>query len=239
MTYPTPGVDPEQTVADVVLEHSAAAEVLQRHRIDYCCRGNLSLREAAALRGVELDGLLGELSRVIQERSDFDHQTRYLPTDVLIQHIVERHHEPLRRTLPFLQALAEKVARVHGDSNPLLRDLAVAVAELTVTLLPHLDEEEGALFPVLSQAAPDPDAARRLLEGMAEEHATVAQLLDRIRASTGDYSLPPGACTSYRTLFAELWELEADIFTHVHLENHVLLPRFVAAPQRPMQETRR
>ena len=32
-----------------------------------------------------------------------------------------------------------------------------------------------------------------------------------------------------RTLFAELEQLERDILTHVHLENHVLMPRFAKA----------
>ena len=30
------------------------------------------------------------------------------------------------------------------------------------------------------------------------------------------------------TLFAELEVLEGDVLTHVHLENHVLMPRFAA-----------
>ena len=40
------------------------------------------------------------------------------------------------------------------------------------------------------------------------------------------FTLPDSACTSYRTLFAELVDLEADILRHVHVENHVLLQRF-------------
>jgi regulator of cell morphogenesis and NO signaling len=41
--------------------------------------------------------------------------------------------------------------------------------------------------------------------------------------------LPPEwACTSYRTLLSELAALEGDVLRHVHLENHVLMPRFAA-----------
>jgi regulator of cell morphogenesis and NO signaling len=39
-------IDPQRTVASVVLDHSECAAVFQRHRIDYCCRGNLSVAAA-------------------------------------------------------------------------------------------------------------------------------------------------------------------------------------------------
>lgn len=63
-------------------------------------------------------------------------------------------------------------------------------------------------------------------ESMTDDHHEVARLLEGIRVATGDYALPDWACNSYRTLFHELEAIEKDIFTHVHLENHVLLPRF-------------
>jgi regulator of cell morphogenesis and NO signaling len=46
-----------------------------------------------------------------------------------------------------------------------------------------------------------------------------------MRTAAEDYSVPEWACDSYRTLFRELERLEADVHRHVHLENHVLLPR--------------
>lgn len=49
-----------------------------------------------------------------------------------------------------------------------------------------------------------------------------------MRDAAEDYLIPDWACTSYRTLFAELERLEGDVLRHVHLENHVLMPRFAA-----------
>jgi regulator of cell morphogenesis and NO signaling len=54
----------------------------------------------------------------------------------------------------------------------------------------------------------------------------VAALLERVRSASDDFALPSWACNSYRTLFSELEQLERDLHTHVHLENHVLKPRF-------------
>lgn len=216
-----------QTVADLVLEHSECAEVFQRHRIDFCCRGELSLEAAAAAAGVEVDPLRAELERAIAERRGAKPaDPRTLSTPALIAYIISKHHEYLRQTLPFVRGLAAKVGRVHGGHNPRLPGLATDVETLAQTLITYLDEEEQVLFPAL--CARDLDQARvaRSLAGMMDEHLEVGALLARIRAASEDYALPEWACSSYRTLFAELRQLESDVFTHVHLENHVLRPRY-------------
>lgn len=112
-----------------------------------------------------------------------------------------------------------------GRENPKLRLLDETVGELEQALLPHLEEEQ-TLFPLLINGNTERTQAAKLLEEMLTEHLLVAHLLERIRAATDDFNLPDWACNSYRTLFAELRQLESDTFTHVHLENHVLSPRF-------------
>lgn len=222
-------LDSSQTVANLVLDHSECAQVFQRHRIDFCCRGEMSLATAASSRNLPLPTLLDDLMLAITQRSnERSRDLRELSTPRLVAHIVANHHEYLRKTLPFVVALATKVSRVHGDKNPGLHDLRAAVDELSALLLPHLDVEEEELFPSLIVEHVDRVAAARALAEMMTEHRAVGALLERLRAAAEDYVLPEWACTSYRTLFAELATLEGDVFTHVHLENHVLAPRFGA-----------
>jgi len=222
-------LDAQQTLANIVLDHSECAAVFQRHHIDFCCHGDRSLGDACAERGVAVDTLLAELSAAIRARSEhheIDPRTRSTPG--LVAYIVSTHHEYLRSALPFVRALAEKVGRVHGEHNPRLRDLDVAVRELTEALLPHLDTEEQVLFPALTTRSPDRAMIARELGSMHDEHLAVGALITRIREATEGYQVPEWGCGSYRTLFAELRQLEDDILRHVHLENHVLAPRFVA-----------
>jgi regulator of cell morphogenesis and NO signaling len=220
-------LDQYRTVASVVLDHSECAEVFQRHRIDFCCHGDVSVEKAAKQRGIAADVLMGELSQAISARhGERPADPRELTTPALIAHIVSTHHAYLRKALPFIHMLATKVGRVHGEHNPKLPALAEAVSELATTLISHIEEEEEVLFPVLNARQMNRGEATLLLGEMIEEHLEVAKLLERIRAASDDFSLPNWACNSYRTLFAELRELEVDIFTHIHLENHVLKPRF-------------
>lgn len=229
-------LDSQQSVASVVLSHSVCAAVFQRHRIDFCCRGELSLEAACSERGLAVAALLDELGQAIQDRAGGpERDPRALPTTALVELIVATHHEYLREALPFVEELAAKVHRVHGDHNPLLAELDTVVQALSSTLAPHLDAEEQVVFPALLAQPLDPSVIARELKAMQEDHLAVGALLERMRTATGDYALPDWACNSYRALFAELEVLEGDVLRHVHLENHALMPRFACAGRGPPQ----
>lgn len=226
-------IDRQQTIADLVLDHSECAGVLQRHHIDFCCRGEMSLEAVATDRGLDIDALLDELSLTISERRGAAQvDPRQLTTASLVAHIVSKHHEYLRRVLPFVRTLAMKVSRVHGEHNPKLRDLEVAVEDLVSSLQLHIEEEETVLFPMLAAATRDEAKVAALLGAMLDDHRDVAKLLEKIHEASDGFTVPDWGCSSYRTLFSELSQLESDVFVHVHLENHVLRPRFVAPQDR-------
>ena len=63
---------------------------------------------------------------------------------------------------------------------------------------------------------------------MLTEHDTAGDLLARLRAVTGNYSVPDDGCASYQALYAALAEIEADTHLHVHKENNVLFPAVLA-----------
>jgi len=220
-------LDTRRSIADLVLANSACAPVFQRHKIDFCCRGHLSLEDAARARSLDVDALVQELTRAIAERDPRAPDPTTFSTAGLVTHVIDTHHAYLREALPFILQVADKVARVHGAHNPKLLPLARDAHAIADALLPHLDFEEEVLFPQLLQEAPDADLIARELGAMAAEHRVVGELLAKIRESADDFTLPDWACNSYRALFAELEHLEADVLTHVHLENHALMPRFV------------
>ena len=223
-------IDPNQRVADLVLEHSECAAVFQRYRIDYCCSGEMSVADACEKRGIDLDELSAALTKAIEERSESQGpDLRDLTTPELIDYIVNKHHAYLREALPFLEPLAAKVGRVHGPNEQRLIKLYGIVMGLSDALLPHLEREEEELFPLLTDADADADKINAELSTMHQEHLEVAELLEAMRETTEDFRLPMSACNSYRTLFTELQTLESDILEHVHLETHVLKPRFDAA----------
>jgi regulator of cell morphogenesis and NO signaling len=219
--------DTRLPVATIVLEHSECAPVLARHRIDYCCKGKMPLADACAERRLDLQRVVSELETAIARRQPHaaNRDPRTMSTKEVITVLIAPHHQYLHRTMPFLLQLSAKVARVHGDREPALRDVARIVESLVSTLVTHLDDEERVLFPALLDNRVD-DARPRLLD-MRHEHEEVGAMLEELHAAAANYVPPEWACNSYRTLVQELEHMEADILEHVHLENHVLLPRYV------------
>jgi regulator of cell morphogenesis and NO signaling len=222
-------LDRSATVAQIVSDHAVAARVFQRLQIDYCCHGDVTVFEACAGRPLDPDAVFAELEAALpSSEATLETDPRTLPVPALVAHIIERHHGYLRRALPYIGPVADKVARVHGPRNQKLVDLQRTFVELADTLEPHLDDEEEVLFPALMSRSPDPAIVGRGLERTYEEHVEVGAMLSRMRALADGYATPEWGCSTYRVLMNELEALEGDVLRHVHLENHVLMPRFAA-----------
>jgi regulator of cell morphogenesis and NO signaling len=220
-------LDPNTPVGTMVLDHSELASVFARHRIDYCCKGQKPLAQACNDLGLDVTSIVEELETAVRTRSSHaEIDPRALSMRELIVKRIAPHHQYLHRTLPFLRTLAAKVARVHGSHEPTLVSVNELVHTLADTLDAHLAEEEQILFPALIEGRPAD--ARPQLEAMREEHEQVGAMLALLRRAAQDFVPPEWACNSYRTLMHELEALETDTLAHVHLENHVLLPRATA-----------
>ncbi len=225
-------LDARSPVATIVLDHSECAVVFARHRVDYCCHGQRPLVEVCREQGLDVLGILDELQAAIARRGPAPElDPRTLTTADLIASVIAQHHAYLHRTLPTLRVLAHKVARRHSERVPALVRVATIFEALADTLIDHLASEEEVLFPAVVEQRPAD--VRALLLGMREEHEDVGRMLVALRMAAADYVVPDWACTSYRTLMSELAALEADTLRHVHVENHVLLPRFVPPPSSP------
>ncbi len=66
---------------------------------------------------------------------------------------------------------------------------------------------------------------------MLAEHDTAGDLLARLRAATGNYSVPADGCASYHALYDGLAQFESDTHSHIHKENNRLFPMVVEMEQ--------
>lgn len=218
--------DTTTTLAELVTRYPECGRVLKEMKLDFCCQGEMSLSEACRKKSLDVDKVSDRIGQEIESRQGQLNQPnleRFATAD-LITYVVDTHHGYLRRVLPYLSALSQKVAAVHGQNESRLVALSTCFQELRETIEPHLDEEEQFLFPLLEQA--EVDAIPMALQGMVEEHRGVGQLLAKLRDLSDDYQPPMWACRSYRTLYSELDALEMDVLRHIHIENHILAPRF-------------
>lgn len=225
-----PTVSPQETLTDIVLNNPEYAAVLERWGLDYCCGGNITLKDAASQSGISLDEILQSMS--LAQRDPDEQDYTQMPLNELADHIENTHHAYLHEELPRLCALAEKVENAHGANHPELLKLLETVRELSADFAPHLMKEEKVIFPLIRQIA----TATQLPElpfgtfanpvrVLCAEHELTGEFLKQIREITNEYSLPDDACTSYQTLYSNLQFLESDTHKHVHKENNILFPR--------------
>jgi regulator of cell morphogenesis and NO signaling len=244
-TTTTFSLTPETTLAAIALRSDAHATVLDRHKLDFCCRGGRSLLEACHASGLDVDRLLAELTAETAARQqakdaangDLDWHAR--PLAELIDHIVGTHHEYTRAAIARLTPLAAKVARKHGQRHLELGRVAAAFDELARDMEPHMLKEERVLFPYIRAlggpgGAPRPPfgTVRNPVMMMMREHDRAGELLAEISTATADFSPPADACPSFRALYAGLAELRQDLMRHVSLENNVLFPRAILLEER-------
>jgi regulator of cell morphogenesis and NO signaling len=235
ITTPAGTPTPDRTVGELVAERPGRSRVFQSFQIDFCCQGGKTLREACEKKGVSLDTVVEQLEAELASKSEPDFNPAALPSHELADYIVENHHGFLRRELPRLQAMAARVAQVHGGHTPDLLEVHEVFNGLYAELDSHMMKEEQILFPAV-KAMSRGDVAPMPLDGpiacMIHEHEDAGAALARLNELTSGYNPPADACNTYRALFAGLADLEEDMHRHIHLENAVLFP----AAERMQQE---
>jgi regulator of cell morphogenesis and NO signaling len=220
--------DSHTTVGEITAIHPQAARIFESFGIDYCCGGRRSLEEAARLAGVAPEILIRKLEEPVCEDAHQDWNARSLPD--LADHIVTKHHVFVRREIPRLNSLLEKVIPQHGAAHPELRRIAELFQELSSELTAHMMKEEQILFPMISELGAHASHCpiQFPIRQMMAEHDDAGYALAGIRAATGGFHAPEDACASLRALYAGLEEFERDLHLHIHLENNILFPRAIA-----------
>src|SRR3954451_16449597 len=105
----------DRTLAELVTDEPSAARILESFGLDYCCGGRRPLGDACAADGIDPADVLKALAELAASApSDW---STLGPGD-LVDHLEATHHAYLHAELARLDALADKVAAVHGDRHP-------------------------------------------------------------------------------------------------------------------------
>ncbi len=215
---------PETLVRDLLKHVPGAPRAFERHRVDYCCHGALSVSEASARVGADVDAVLAALA---EEAARPDAEPAWgdtfelLPLEDVVEHLVTEVHAKARRDVAELRALAP------ADSA-----LGRAVLALCDELEPHLAFEERHVFPYVVGIERTGEVPLALFDTVVEpcqmllrEHEASDHTLDTLRALTDGYQAPAGADAATVALYRALAAYDRDLVLHMHLEGNVLFPR--------------
>ncbi|SRR5579871_1363845 len=234
-------IEMTMTVGEIAVEFPAAIQVFEDLKIDYCCGGDRSLKDACALAGVSVEKVAESMEKRKPQTPSGDRESDWRQKSMteLTNYILEKHHLFTRAILGRLKELSVKVARVHGARHPELMRVEALVADMAGEMEGHMAKEEEQVFPYLTaveksggkEGVPNPFQGGPLdnhpLKVLMWEHGMTGEEFLELRRLTRDFTVPEDACQSYRSLYLGLIELEEDLHRHVHLENNVLFRKAV------------
>jgi regulator of cell morphogenesis and NO signaling len=212
----------DQALGQLASRIPGATSVFHSHRLDFCCGGQHSLREAAARKGLDANAIAAQLDALQadpQAGVDWEHEA--LPR--LVDHIVARYHTRHREQLPELIRLALRVEQVHAGHPDCPIGLAEHLRTMAQELESHMQKEEQVLFPIFVMG--QGGRAGAPITVMRMEHDQHGQALEQLAALTHDITAPAGACNTWRALYLGLQTLREDLMDHIHLENNILFER--------------
>ena len=226
----------EKTIAEMVTEDYRTADVFKKFGIDFCCGGKVTVEEICKKKNINYTSLSDQLNQVGQLKENTDTNYNDWQLDKLANYILEKHHGYVSENLELIKQYADKVALVHGQHRPEVKQIAALYNEAAGELAMHMQKEEMILFPYVNLLAaakrnkavvktPHFGTVENPITMMENEHETVGNIFHEIAKLSDNYTAPPEACNTYRVLYAKLKEFEDDLHTHIHLENNILFPK--------------
>ena len=210
----------QQTLGEIAVALPGATAVFRRLKLDFCCGGHVRLVDACAAKSLDADALVTELKALVRE----DVAPAAPEPSALVDHILSRYHEVHRAQLTELIRMARRVEAVHREHPQVPAGLASHLESMEAELLEHMAKEEGVLFPMLKSGGHP--MVSQPIGMMRHDHVDHGDHLARMLELTSDNVPPPGACNTWRALFAGTAQFADDLMQHIHLENNVLFPMF-------------
>ncbi|WP_186431252.1 iron-sulfur cluster repair di-iron protein [Clostridium sp. BSD9I1] len=229
-------INVNQRLGEIVSIFPGSAEIFQKYKIDYCCGGHDSLKEALDEKVLAHENIVKELNDEYEKfKSSNGNYKDWRNEDpiVLMKHIQHVHHDYTYKALSEIDPLMRKILKVHfkHNSEELLK-VHKLFGTLKIELEEHLIKEEENLFPLIEQYEKAKDeetlkAIRKFIKETEDEHDTAGDIFKELEEITRDFKAPEGACTTFQLVYTKIDALEKDIFTHIYLENSVLFNMYM------------
>ncbi|MAD74702.1 MAG: iron-sulfur cluster repair di-iron protein [Rheinheimera sp.] len=207
----------DQSLGQIATTLAGATAVFHQYKLDFCCGGQHSLREALAKKEQDATPILDALSVLQQQDGDIT-DWRAKPVKDLIEHILHRFHQRHRLQLPEVIRLARRVEHVHADDPNCPTGLTQHLEDMYQELESHMVKEEQILFPMLAGGI-YPSGPISVME---EEHLQHGDALGTLDMLTNNITFPADACNTWTALYLGLKELKEDLMQHILLENEIL-----------------
>ncbi|MDD3771053.1 MAG: iron-sulfur cluster repair di-iron protein [Weeksellaceae bacterium] len=224
-------------IGAMVSEDFRTAAVFKKFGIDFCCKGNRTIEDACADKGIDQNKVYSELENLPKSGNENIDFTSW-PLDLLADYVEKTHHRYVKEKSPVIFAFLEKLCNVHGGRHPELFEIKDLFSESIQDLGDHMVKEETILFPFIRTMVdaknsntdferPHFGSVENPVNMMMHEHTAEGERFEKISALSNAYTVPDDGCNTYRVAFQMIQEFEDDLHKHIHLENNILFPKSV------------
>lgn len=229
-------INTESILGEIAAQDYRASSVFRNAGIDFCCQGNRTILDACAKKEIDAEKIVEQLQEALKKDDSSSTEIDYKswPSDLLIDYIEKKHHRYVREEIPVLQAMLEKITKVHGAAHPELAEIKTHFFASAAELLAHMKKEELILFPHIRKMLmhADTDAPFSTVQSpinqMMKEHEAEGDRFRMIAELSNNYTPPADGCGTYIATYQGLEAFEKDLHLHIHLENNILFPAALA-----------
>ncbi|MBD0331966.1 MAG: hemerythrin domain-containing protein [Chitinophagaceae bacterium] len=231
-----------ETIRDMAAKDYRKTEVSNNMGIGFSCNVNQTLNEACQEGEIRQEKLRTALEQIELIEKAADHDFTKWKLDVLIDYIINTHHQYAKTNAVIIYDLVQKVANQDSERHPELIKLSAKMFLFFHDLLNWMKKEEQILFPSIKQLIENKKHSEKFgyttfglikewVNLMYKEHQTASENLKSFHELTNHYRLPEDASFSHKYLFEKMKEFEADFLLHVFLENNILFPEALIEDQ--------
>lgn len=225
----------ETNVSDLILESPHLTGLFEKHKIEFCCKGNVPLKISLKELNIPEKDFLVKMNESAKLRDPGANYPNTSDPIQIISYVVEVYHRPLPTMLDELNALIQRAVGRHGEHRNFINIVNQNFLKLAGEFSRHIEEEETKVFPMIQEAylakiknKPQPKfngvTVGEMIDKMESEHHVVGDLLDTIDDAIKPENLTVTGCMTLRTIENLFNHLRLETHKHIHMENYLLHP---------------
>ncbi len=218
------------SIGNLIAKAPEYVKIFEKLGLDYCCKGNRTLKEACDEKKLDVVEVLETLKQL--SLSDASVNWDQMTLKEIVSHVVDTYHTSAKQELQIISQLIEKLKTKHGQRYPYISDLKSIFEQMKSSLLKHMEEEEQVVFPLVISLeinkGSQHEELKKYLSSLDDDHLETGEALDRIKNLTNGYVPPSDACMTHIVFLNSLEHLERNLHEHIHKENQILFPRVKA-----------
>jgi regulator of cell morphogenesis and NO signaling len=226
----------QKKIKELVAENYVFASVLYYLGFEYYEFEEDSLEKVCKAKSVDLNYVVSQLEKISHNEEIANIKLLSFPIDLVITYLKHAHFIFIKKDLPFLVKLVNKLDSLSPVLAPVEKEIKDVFPLFVEDFVHHIYEEEDTLFNYISQLKAIDEKKKNPstffykypnfnMQKFAIDHEVHDDEMKGIRFLIDQYTITDQTPLNVRVLFSELKRFEDKLKVHAKIENEVLFPK--------------